>query len=102
MPLFARHFLTEAEPDVPMPDGRYDEDLALWVDEAGLALVGQLDLMPTRADRDRPGDLGTITKADRDRDHVAAAMTTKTSAGRDKDRLAVPALLGLVDRAASG
>jgi hypothetical protein len=88
--LFAARLLTEHEPDLAKPPGRYDERLGLWVNESGLNVVNTLSAMPTRADRDRPGVLGTVTKAERDRDESLVQLgTTKTSAGRDKDRASI-------------
>lgn len=87
MGLFAARLLTGQEPDLTMPAGRYDESLGMWVDESGLTVVDVLSALPTRAERDRPGVLGTVTKAERDRDDPLLQLgTTKTSAGRDKDR----------------
>jgi hypothetical protein len=79
--------------------GRYDETLALLLDFAGVPVAEALAAMPTRADRDRPGMLGTITsgeievpgvlgtitKADRDRDVIAAELITKPAGERVKD-----------------
>ena len=90
MALFAARFLTLPQQEPPMPPGRYDEDRALWVDEFGAPMVDTLRGMPTRADRDRPDVLATVTKAERDRDSpIVYLSTTKTSAGRDKDRASV-------------
>lgn len=87
MALFAAQLLTVQDLDVPMPPGRYDESLAMWVDESSVPVVDALNTMPTRADRDRPSVLATVTKAQRDRDNWLVQLgTTKTSAGRDKDR----------------
>lgn len=65
--------------------GRYDDGLALRVDDAGLPIAETLLTLPTRADRDRPHVLGTITKAERDRDEIASHLITKPAGERAKD-----------------
>lgn len=68
-----------------MPAGHYDEDRALWVSATGLPVAETLQALGTRGERDRPKALGTITKADRDRDDIAAQLVTKVAGGRAKD-----------------
>lgn len=94
MALFAHRFLTRVGPEAAIPDGRYDEALALLVDDAGVPIVETRGTMPTRGDRDRPHLLATTTKAERDRDGIAAELVTKPAGERAKDAAVWQSLWG--------
>lgn len=103
MAVFAHRFLSSAdsENDLPPTPGRYKRSIGMRVDGLGRPIVAATGAAgglthPTRADRDRPDPRvwGTVTKAERDRDHWDERLrtsapwltVTKTSAGRDSDR----------------
>jgi hypothetical protein len=94
MALFAHRFLTPPGSEPSMPPGHYDGSLALRVDDAGLSVTEMVRALPTRADRDRPDVLSTITKAERDRDGIAAQLGTKPAGERAKDAVARDSLWG--------
>jgi hypothetical protein len=92
MPLFAQSLCVD-DPIAadPLP-GRFDDALGLRLDDAGDPIAARL-AMPTRADRDRPGDaelMPTGTKAMSDRDEAPCAaydpyLGTRTAGGADRD-----------------
>jgi hypothetical protein len=85
MTLFAHRFLTSPVLEPAMPPGHYDESLGLWVNVTGSPVADTLQALGTRGERDRPKVLGTVTKADRDRDDTMAHVITKPAGERAKD-----------------
>jgi hypothetical protein len=77
-----------------MPAGHYDESLGLWVNTTGSPAAETLQALGTRGERDRPTALGTITKADRDRDDMTAHVTTKPAGERAKDAVMSDSIWG--------
>ena len=108
MTLFAQRFAVADPADTLDVPGRYDEARSLRVDACGVPVVdgsssdtqgardhggaarrasAALVHKTTKAERDRPrnGPIDAGTRGGRDRDAYALLLTTKTSAGRDKD-----------------